>query len=357
MSNRYLAHSVALLLSFGAFAISGVDATELHSDFSDGFGPWVQGGTGTWELQQVEGLAVAALTERGRNRPPVRRPGAFRLVPHHDWSNVQLSVRARTMEPDSRINRDIVLVFGYVDDTHYYYAHLSSNSDGGVHNVLMKVMGDTRETIHRESLPEARLTDDWHDLRAEHDTTGSIRVYVDDMETPLMTAQDDTYTSGAVGFGTFDDRALFDTVVVKGDLAVIEGAEMANISTRGFVNTGDEVMIAGFVVDGDEKQTVLIRAAGPALGALGVPGTISDPVLTLVRSPDGEVITANQRWSLAANADEIAMAATQVGAFAYQDGSDDAAILMELNPGGYTARVASEPGDTGISLVEVYRVN
>jgi hypothetical protein len=99
---------------------------------------------------------------------------------------------------------------------HYYYAHLSSNSDDTFHNIIMKVTGTERETIDRETLPEARLTDDWHTIRVEHETSGAIRVYVDDLEIPLMTAQDTTYPAGSVGFGSFDDRALFDDVVVSG---------------------------------------------------------------------------------------------------------------------------------------------
>ena len=191
-------------------------ATEVSTDFADGFGLWTQSPTGKWEIQNDGGNFVAALTEAGVQPGGVRRPTAYLLLPSIEWTDTTINLRARTSEPESVVNRDVVVIFGYVDPTHFYYAHLSSNSDDRFHTIIMKVMGDARETIDLQDAPVAPLTDAWHDIRLTHKANGTIRVYVDDMTTPVLTAEDTTFPVGAVGFGCFDDRALFDDVRVSG---------------------------------------------------------------------------------------------------------------------------------------------
>lgn len=197
-------------LSFGA------ESETVRTDFSDGFGPWKYLDSGQWLIAQEQGNAIARLDQPGDQRPPVRRPTAYCMLGEQVWEDMQITLRAKTLEPDSVVNRDICIIFGYVDDTHFYYTHISSNSDDRFHNIIMKVKGSKRETIDLEVSPEARLTSDWHTIRVEHDKSGAIRVFVDNLESPLMTARDTDYPAGSVGFGSFDDRALFDDVVVTG---------------------------------------------------------------------------------------------------------------------------------------------
>jgi beta-glucanase (GH16 family) len=131
-------------------------------------------------------------------------------------------------------------------------------------------------------------------------------------------------------------------------------SRLSNISTRGFAGTGSQALIAGFVVGGSGPKTVLVRASGPALAAspFNVPGTLPDPLLQLYSG--GTVIASNQGWGGSA---PIAAAATGVGAFAWADpASSDAALLLTLPPGAYTAIVSGAGGDSGVSLVEVYDV-
>lgn len=196
--------------------LSLAHASQVSSDFSDGLGLWEQSATGTWEIQNQSGNDVAALTAAGTQPGGVRRPTGYLLMPSIDWTDTTIDLRARTLEPESVVNRDVVVIFGYVDETHFYYTHLSSNSDDRFHTIIMKVNGTERETIDLQTAPPAPLTDAWHDVRVIHESNGSIRVYVDDMETPVMTAEDTTYPVGSVGFGCFDDRALFDDVRISG---------------------------------------------------------------------------------------------------------------------------------------------
>lgn len=164
-----------------------------------------------WKTGEVLGFDALILDVLGEQRPPVRRPGEFALV--KDAGEVSdFSVVAASLMPDEIVNRDVCLIFGYMDDTHFYYAHISSNLDNKVHNVIMRVNGDSRERINLETGPEARLSNEWKKIRIEHLETGEIKVFVGDMEVPNMTAQDETYPPGQIGFGTFDDRVAFSTL-------------------------------------------------------------------------------------------------------------------------------------------------
>ncbi len=127
---------------------------------------------------------------------------------------------------------------------------------------------------------------------------------------------------------------------------------LSSISTRGFVGTGDEVLIAGFNIRGTSPKRVLIRANGPVLGQLNVPGSLANPTLRLQRQSDGVELGVNNDWETTTNHQEI---------FDMGYGpanASESAILTELpaSPAGigYTAIVAGGNNTTGLALVEVY---
>jgi beta-glucanase (GH16 family) len=137
-------------------------------------------------------------------------------------------------------------------------------------------------------------------------------------------------------------------------LATPASSRLLNISSRGFVGTGASALIAGFVVGGASPKTVLIRASGPALAAspFNVAGTLPDPELVVYSG--STILASNEGWG---GNSVIASAAAEVSAFAWTDASsNDAALLMTLVPGAYTAIVSGASGDTGVSLLEVYDV-
>jgi hypothetical protein len=132
-------------------------------------------------------------------------------------------------------------------------------------------------------------------------------------------------------------------------------SKLLNISTRGFVGTGADVLIAGFVVGGEASKTVLVRASGPALSLkpFSLPGVLPDPELQVYDS-NSEVIASNIGWGGDA---DIAAAASAVGAFSWGNApTNDSALLLTLPPGQYTAIVSGSNADTGVALVEVYDV-
>jgi len=125
---------------------------------------------------------------------------------------------------------------------------------------------------------------------------------------------------------------------------------LLNISTRGRV--GADAMIAGFVVSGTAPRTMLVRAIGPSLAALGLSGALVDARLTLYRSETQ--LGESDNWGAEPAAADIAAAALRVGAFPLPANSRDAALLMTLDPGSYTALVSGVGGASGVALVEVY---
>jgi hypothetical protein len=128
-------------------------------------------------------------------------------------------------------------------------------------------------------------------------------------------------------------------------------ARMINISTRGKVLAGEDVMIGGFVIEGSAAKTVAIVASGPSLAAFGIANPLANPKITLVRSSDGATIATNDDWGSAANAAQIA-----ASGFAPANALEPA-ILMSLQPGGYTAIVSGAGGETGVALVAVYELD
>jgi hypothetical protein len=115
-------------------------------------------------------------------------------------------------------------------------------------------------------------------------------------------------------------------------------------------------LIAGFAIGGTGSKRVLIRAIGPTLGLFGVPGTLADPKLELYSSTSTTPISTNDNWAAAANATEVSAIFTRVGAFQLALESKDAALLVTLPPGSYTAQVTGPGTTTGTALVEVYEV-
>ncbi|MFM8619070.1 MAG: hypothetical protein ACKOE8_10130 [Opitutaceae bacterium] len=128
--------------------------------------------------------------------------------------------------------------------------------------------------------------------------------------------------------------------------------QLANLSTCAFVGAGDNVLIPGLVISGASSRRVLVRAVGPGLSAFGVTGVLADPTLSVFRGTTE--IASNDNWQTQNNSQAVATAAVESGAFALTAGSRDSALVLTLEPGAYTCRVAGVGGTTGVALVEVY---
>lgn len=135
------------------------------------------------------------------------------------------------------------------------------------------------------------------------------------------------------------------------------GPRLANLSGRAPITTSQGALIAGFVISGQADKTVLIRGVGPKLTASGVSGAIANPKLELFRSGIDEPIYRNDDWeSGATSAGTMNATFSAVGAFSLDSGSRDAALLVTLPPGVYSAQVTGVNGSAGVALVELYEV-
>ncbi|PYK77733.1 MAG: hypothetical protein DME40_00700 [Verrucomicrobia bacterium] len=122
-------------------------------------------------------------------------------------------------------------------------------------------------------------------------------------------------------------------------------ATLVNISTRGSVETGDNMLISGFIVSGSDSQQVIIRGLGPTLTSFGVPDALQDPVLELHNTTS--MMTSNDDWQSAANANQIPINYRPAN-------SHESAIMTTLQPGAYTTVMHGKNSTTGIGLLEVY---
>ncbi len=142
-------------------------------------------------------------------------------------------------------------------------------------------------------------------------------------------------------------------VVVSG-----AGPRFLNLSFRAVVPANGNI-IPGMVIADDGKGdalTVLVRVSGPALGAFGVGGTLPDPKFTVYDS-NNKVVAANDDWSDdAGNKAAVTSAGKKVGAFPLGDGSKDAATVLTLKPGSYTALISGAKDTSGEVIVEVYAI-
>ncbi|MBI5767558.1 MAG: immunoglobulin domain-containing protein [Verrucomicrobia bacterium] len=127
---------------------------------------------------------------------------------------------------------------------------------------------------------------------------------------------------------------------------------LANISARAQVGTGGDILITGFNLSGTGTRRLLIRGIGPTLDAFGVSGTLADPKLEVYNAAN-TLVASNDNWDATATPNATQTAA---GGFALTAGSRDAAVIVTLAPGTYTAQVSGVGGTTGVGLVEIYEL-
>ena len=166
----------------------------------------------------------------------------------------------------------------------------------------------------------------------------------DDREAAMvMTLQPGSYTVVHSGKNGTTGNALIELYELT-----TSGAKLANISTRGFVGTGDGVMIGGFIQGGDDAR-VVVRALGPSLAAAGVSGALANPRVALYDG-NGALVGFNINWKDGQ--------AAEITATGLQPSNDlEAALIVTLPAGSYTAVMEGFDGGTGVGLVEIYHIN
>ena len=215
-----------------------------------------------------------------------------------------------------------------------------SLSAAGVQGAL----SDTVQELYDSSGNLLQSNDDWEETQAQEIRDAQLAPS-NNLESAISrTLAPGSYTVVLRGKNNATGVGLVEVY----DLQTSAASKLGNISTRGLVGTGDNVMIGGTIVTGPDSARVLFRAIGPSLGNAGIQNPLGDPQLDLFNA-NGSKIAANNNWK---DSQQSAIAATSLA-----PANDlESGIIADLIPGSYTAIVSGGSGATGVALVEAYHL-
>lgn len=302
----------------------------------------------------ISGATGATLT---LNAVSATEAGAYRVVVSNSAGSVTSSEASLTVyapNPAARLANLSVRTALAAGDT----LIVGLSVGGGSRGVLVRAVGPTLGAFGvGGAMTDPRLelyngqtrvfaNDDWpQTLSAVFPTVGAFALGNGSKDSAFLQTVDGTRSIMAQGTGA-------GVVLVEAyDTGAPSAARLVNVSARNRVGTGDDILIAGFNISGTGgPKPLLIRAVGPGLAALGVPGTLADPKLEIFDG-NGAKVVENDSWNAS-----LAAVFSSVGAFALPAGSRDAALVVSLPPGSYTAQVSGVGGLTGDAIIEVYEL-
>jgi autotransporter-associated beta strand protein len=294
-------------------------------------------------VAQAPGLYGSAASGAPNQLPPLTGTGKLLVAPPPQLLNI--STRTRVLTGDK------VLIGGFIIAGTNPERVLIRGMGPSLSGVGVTLSDPTLE-LHQGSTTVATNNNwkinDESGQSQEADIRATGIPPTNDLESALlMTLSPGTYTAILAG----NNGGMGVGLVEVYDLGQDPNSKLANISTRGFVDTGDNVVIGGFIVGGGSSggigtARVIVRAIGPSLTLLGIPNALGDPTLEL-RDSNGAIIAFNNDW---VDANQEAILATGM----YPTNTRESAILATLAPGPYTAIVRGRNDTTGVGLVEVY---
>jgi phospholipase/lecithinase/hemolysin len=205
-------------------------------------------------------------------------------------------------------------------------------------------LADPMLTIYDANNAVVAANDNWRDTQQSQIEASGLAPQNDLESAILVTLAPGTYTAIVNGKNGGTGNALVEVY----DIDSAGQSVLANISTRGFVGTGDDVLIGGFIVASGEPPLIVLRAIGPSLSSQGVMQPLQDPNIEL-HDQNGALIGSNDNWQ---DAQPTAIKATLLA----PDDTREAVIAASLTAGNYTAIVRGNNGTTGVALVEAYRL-
>lgn len=187
-----------------------------EDDFENGADRWTFTDADAWNvIEDGEDNHVLALERSSKYEPKVRSPRSIAWINDLDVGSFRLDIKIKQTGREYG-HRDSCLFFGKQDAEHFYYVHIATVADPHAHSIFL-VNNEPRVSIATERTDGA----DWGSKKFQHIRidrnveTGSIDVYFNDMEKPIMHTVDKTFTSGAIGIGSFDDVGHFDNIVIS----------------------------------------------------------------------------------------------------------------------------------------------
>ena len=213
------AGSTAVMSDDGCSKATDKPVTDLPlvfcDDFESGADAWEPADLKAWKLETIDGTTVFAQFAQSKIENPVRSPFNRCIRKGDSVGSFVLDVKFQSTKKDYP-HRDLCLFFGFQDPSHLYYVHFGKRTDDHANQIFI-VNEKPRTKISTKTTPGTDWDDKWHHARIKRNVqTGSIEVFFDDMQTPVMTATDKTFSWGRVGIGSFDDTGRFDNVTLFG---------------------------------------------------------------------------------------------------------------------------------------------
>ncbi len=183
-------------------------------DFESGLEQWEIVDPDTWGLrEQPDGSkSLEILKRESAYKPEVRSPLHIALVKDLELGDFDIKFRVRSTL-DTGNHRDCCIFFGYQDPTHFYYVHIGAKPDP--HSGQIMIVNDAPRKALTENKKLVPWDNEWHTVKLQRRLSdGAIRIYFDDMDTPIMEVEDKTFGKGRIGIGSFDDLDEFDDIRV-----------------------------------------------------------------------------------------------------------------------------------------------
>lgn len=283
----------------------------------------------------------------------ISRPALVRVAEYQSSSLTNLSVRANLAENAAPLIAGFVTAGDYGE--RMFRAIGPSLRDHGVSDPLPDPQIELHQNVGGQDTVLAENSH-WEGAPRIREFTTAVGAF----PLPNDTSQDAALLWNGTGAFTAhitDSNQRSGTVLVELYAgSPIPDQPMINISARQHLPSPDDVLIAGFVLNGNTPRQVLVRAVGPALARAGVSEPMTNPTLSLFwhRSSEDILFAQNTHWSDESNASLIPGAVP--GAFALLEGEADAALLLTLPSGVYTIHASSADHNAGDVLIEVYLV-
>jgi hypothetical protein len=187
-----------------------------EADFEDGsLDVWQATDSAAWRIEDGRGGKVLALHKQSAYKPEVRSPRNINLIKDVVVGSFVLELKMHSTTRDYG-HRDMCLFFGHQDPSHFYYVHIANASDAHANSIFI-VNGEPRVSIAKTRTEGTKWDEGWHTVRLVRDVDqGTIEVFFDDGEEPIMTAVDHNFKSGRIGVGSFDDTGQFDDICLRG---------------------------------------------------------------------------------------------------------------------------------------------
>ena len=210
--------TVAIAAFFALASLASAGELLIREDFESGASRWEPSDPAAWKISTARGGKVNELiTNKSDYKPPYRSPLGISILKDVVAGDFVLTAKVKTTH-ESYGHRDMCILFGYQDPAHFYYVHFGQATDEHANQIFI-VNGAPRTKISTRTTPGTPWEDDtWHRVKIVRSVKeGTIEVFFNDLEHPVMVASDKSFKWGRIGIGSFDDTGMWDDIVLNGE--------------------------------------------------------------------------------------------------------------------------------------------